>query len=448
MNRLLKESTMEIRSVVVVAALGLASLAHGQSPAVQWRIEDGGNGHWYIRESRQGRSWNALKTASVVVGGHLATVTTPAEQIWLNGNVISGASCFLGGFQDPKGLEPSGGWRWVTEEPFSWSNWNPGEPNNYPPSEDEDVMGCWPGGAWVDVNQNADGWPCDFALYEWSADCNGDGIVDYGQCRDGSLPDFDGDNVPDCCEAGVPCTVGNYPVQWRIEDGGNGHWYRAVRPSVMPNSFAGQDQFCEAAGGQMATIQSAEENTFVVGLLGSGVGEENGAFIGLRRQGSGGWAWLDGSVVTFAAWGGSSCASGPYPNDDSVKGEMGGHIYRQNCGWIWDDTPPNWFPNSNIKLVVEWSADCNNDGVVDYGQILRGELADADGNGVPDTCEQDPCPGDINDSGVVNGTDIAIILGAWDTSGGKFPRTDTDGNGIVDAADLAVVLGGWGPCPN
>jgi hypothetical protein len=34
--------------------------------------------------------------------------------------------------------------------------------------------------------------------------------------------------------------------------------------------------------------------------------------------------------------------------------------------------------------VIEWSADCNNDGIVDKGQILSGELADANNNGIPD----------------------------------------------------------------
>jgi hypothetical protein len=101
--------------------------------------------------------------------------------------------------------------------------------------------------------------------------------------------------------------------------------------------------------------------------------------------------------------------------------------------------------------IFEWSTDCNNDGIVDYGQILDGTFADTDANGVPDCCDAgescSACPGDVNDSGIVNGTDIAIILGAWGTSGGKFPRADTDGNGIVDATDLAVVLGGWGNCP-
>jgi len=40
---------------------------------------------------------------------------------------------------------------------------------------------------------------------------------------------------------------------------------------------------------------------------------------------------------------------------------------------------------------------------------------------------------------VVNGADLAIVLGQWGSSG----TADLDGNGIVDGADLAIVLGHW-----
>ena len=46
---------------------------------------------------------------------------------------------WLGGFQDltsPNYSEPSGGWTWVTGEPWSYTNWFPGEPNNTGGGED------------------------------------------------------------------------------------------------------------------------------------------------------------------------------------------------------------------------------------------------------------------------------------------------------------------------
>ena len=59
-----------------------------------------------------------------------------------------------------------------------------------------------------------------------SSDCNGDGLEDTIQCRNGTLADVNSNDIPDCCEQGTPCVVGIYPVQWRIADGGNGHWYQ------------------------------------------------------------------------------------------------------------------------------------------------------------------------------------------------------------------------------
>jgi hypothetical protein len=41
---------------------------------------------------------------------------------------------------------------------------------------------------------------------EYDADCNADNIVDFGQCLDGSLPDTNTNNIPDCCEENTPCS--------------------------------------------------------------------------------------------------------------------------------------------------------------------------------------------------------------------------------------------------
>ncbi|HMN95219.1 MAG TPA: hypothetical protein PKC43_02530 [Phycisphaerales bacterium] len=53
------------------------------------------------------------------------------------------------------------------------------------------------------------------------------------------------------------------------------------------------------------------------------------------------------------------------------------------------------------------------------------------------------CVGDIDDSGVVDGADLGLLLAAWDTSA---PCADLNGDGTVDGADLGLLLGSWGPC--
>jgi hypothetical protein len=49
-------------------------------------------------------------------------------------------------------------------------------------------------------------------------------------------------------------------------------------------------------------------------------------------------------------------------------------------------------------------------------------------------------PADLNGDGVVNGADLAILLGQW---GGSGPA-DLNGDGVVNGADLAILLGEWG----
>jgi len=52
--------------------------------------------------------------------------------------------------------------------------------------------------------------------------------------------------------------------------------------------------------------------------------------------------------------------------------------------------------------------------------------------------------GDINRDGVVNGVDLATILGAWGTCGAGSCPADIDRDGLVNGVDLAVVLSNWG----
>lgn len=78
--------------------------------------------------------------------GHLVTITDAAEMSFVIDQFQT--ACidlyWLGGYQDfsaPDYSEPSGGWRWVTGEAWSYTNWHqPGEPNN---SRGEEVLSLW-----------------------------------------------------------------------------------------------------------------------------------------------------------------------------------------------------------------------------------------------------------------------------------------------------------------
>ncbi len=171
------------------------------------------------------------------------------------------------------------------------------------------------------------------------------------------------------------------PVQWRVEDEGNGHWYQIVR---VPQGLLWLDavQRASAFGGHLASFTSSEEWNFFKQLWSPALAGGNLWLGGEKPDGTTLWRWNTSEAWTFSAWGSGGCPFGPYPNNpQSAHLALGVSIY---CG-MWDDH--NIFaktPADFSGFVIEWSADCNNDGIVDKGQILSGELPDANNNGIPD----------------------------------------------------------------
>lgn len=67
-------------------------------------------------------------------------------------------------------------------------------------------------------------------------------------------------------------------------------------------------------------------------------------------------------------------------------------------------------------------------------------------------CEVDPthpacCVGNIDAAGVVDGSDLGLLLSAWGPCHGGC-GADLNSDGVVDGADLGVLLNAWGTCSN
>lgn len=150
--------------------LGLNASALCYVP-VQWLVADGGNGHVYQAfRPTFFISWVQAQAQAVALGGYLATPSTQEENDWLYTHVAYDPSLWvfgesfvdgpwLGGIQEPNNL-PAEGWSWVSGEPWNFTNWAPGQPDDYH-GDTQDALHLWggpqPGGAptnmWDDVGR-------------------------------------------------------------------------------------------------------------------------------------------------------------------------------------------------------------------------------------------------------------------------------------------------------
>jgi hypothetical protein len=107
-------------------------------------------------------------------------------------------------------------------------------------------------------------------------------------------------------------------------------------------------------------------------------------------------------------------------------------------------TVSNWRCNDGICEALDLPSDgpdCNENEMPDECEIALGLLEDADGNGIPDVCED--CP-DFDGDGMVSTSDLLTLLGAWGPNPGH--PADLDGDGVVSTSDLLTLLAKWGPC--
>jgi hypothetical protein len=440
-----EESQMKMVGAAVVSSFLAASGAVAQD-AVQWRVEDGGNGHWYaVVES--GVGFQDAMTAAEAIGAHLVTITSAGEQGFISSSVASTVSfptAWMGLVQQKGAAEPLGGWRWVTGEPLvGYTNWWSGvqQPDNNACSVGvPENVAMWSkrwGGTWADTVEDlvAEATCVGVmtkALIEWSADCNGDGIVDFGQIRDGTLADGDQDNIPDCCENGTAC-VSNLLVNGGFEIGPtqiNCTWvvYGTSSTFIPGWSVVAVSVDRERLGSSCpigTESWTSFSGEFTIDLDGGAAGGAIAQTV----------ATLPGRNYRLSFQLTGNCTFGDKP----MRVEIGSSSWNfvHSCA---ASNPQPWKEKS-----VEFEA---------TGQattiVLRSLMTDGRNGPVVDAIRLEEvvsnCPGDVDDSGAVNGVDLAAILNVWGTSGGKYPGADCNGDGVVDAIDLSIVLNAWGPC--
>jgi len=131
-------------SGAVVAFVAISFAASAEGTVITWTTAEGGNGDSFEAISTQPNtiSWTQAEADAQALGGHLATITSAAEnnfvfslidypQYWYELDPDHNYGPWIGGLQSPQSSNPAINWTWVTGEPFVYSDWAPGEPNHY-----------------------------------------------------------------------------------------------------------------------------------------------------------------------------------------------------------------------------------------------------------------------------------------------------------------------------
>ncbi len=344
---------MKSHLVRAVVGLGLvaASAAHGQ--AVQWRVEDGGNGHWYQLSSGTA-SFDAARTSALSVGGNLVTMSSAMENGFVYSNVVSsglsaGGHAWIGAVSAQGQCANPVGYLWVTGQAFTYQAWAPG----YPVTGSSCAASFSPSFVAMWVNRPR----TEMANYviEWSGDCNNDGIVDYGQILSGELQDANSDGIPDCCQegGGCACPAGDCNGNGICDD--------------LELDFEGNDcngnrilDKCEIAAG------APDCNM-------------NGV--------------LDSCEIASGA--APDCDMNGVPDSCDIASGAA------------PDCNMNGVPDS-CDIAANVSRDCNSNGIPDECDIASGSELDCNGNGIPDSCDiASGVSGDCNGNGIPDECDIA-----------------------------------------
>jgi autotransporter-associated beta strand protein len=296
-------------------------------------------------------SWTQAQAEAHALGGHLATIRSQAENNWITNNLLVNFQPSGGpnlshlplwiGLYDPTSNDGSGSQHtadfiWDSGETYAYRNWNSGEPNNtgileYYTAINWNYAAGYSStpGTWNDTPLNGS------TGYAGTSSGPYYGIVEFGT----GIPPIP--TVPGAVYGPVVSSI-------------NGHEYY-----IVPlNNWSNAQTAALALGGNLATIRSAAENSWIVtnmladlSILGGPNLTVLPVWIGLydpeRNDGAGpssahaaNFIWVSGDPATYRNWNPSTSEPNNQNNNEYftainwqfAQGTTSDHS-------VWDDTP-------------------------------------------------------------------------------------------------------------
>jgi hypothetical protein len=199
----------------------------------------------------------------------------------------------------------------------------------------------------------------------------------------------------------------------------NGQWNQSAK--LVSSAPAVDDFFGSAVG--------ISGKTVVVGAEKADVGAVDSGSVQTFEFQEGNHTWVPGEIITSGLNQGS---------------EFFGSDLAFSNGLLLVSAPFVDLPDvadAGAAFAFAQDHDCNGDGLGDVSQIALGQLADVNGNGIPDMCE---CLADWDHSGGVNSVDVGAFVNDWfiDQANGTL-NADVNANGVTNTTDVSDFINAY-----
>lgn len=240
-------------------------------------------------------TWESAKKYCEEIGGHLATVTDASEWAFVSEFVKTSGDndrYYLGASDS----ENEGEWKWVTGEPFNFTAWSTGNPDNS--SYIQDYLHIW-----------------------------------YGKTN----PSWD-DIQPIYNLAGFICEIENLtPTSSMIY---NGHLYQMYDKDI---DWRAARKYCEKIGGHLVTISDSAENEAVLNFTKAYATTSKWYWLGGTDEEEGVWKWVTDEEWSYTNW-----ATGEPTNSDGKEHYLHMYYNSDTLKGQWNDIPIKWGDNGFI----------------------------------------------------------------------------------------------------
>jgi len=259
--------------------------------------------------------------------------------------------------------------------------------------------------------------------FGFSVSVSGDTVVVGAWLEDSSATGVNGDQASNATNgAGAAYVFVRTGSAWtqqaylKASNTGADDWFGysvSVSGDTVVVGAYNEDSAATGVNGDQASNGATQAGAAYI-FVRNGSGWTQQAYLKASNTGADDWfgysVSVSGDTVVVGAYGEDSSATGVNGDQASNAASSAGAAYV----FVVQDCNGNGIADV-VDIALGTSLDCNLNGIPDECDVASGCTVDANNNGIPDQCEAPSCAADLNGDGIVDGADLAIVLGSWGT---------------------------------